>query len=137
MHGLEVLHHVASARPGLVVHLLVADPADHFVAAQLDEGPPGHRFVFSRHVVVVVVEQVAQRGGRRDATPGGPTRNTDQDDDDDSLGSDTRHDLGHGRQRHTERQRGPDRARGHAHHQAERRGRRRQGEGGLRERRGR
>lgn len=64
VHGLQVLDHVAGARAGLVVHLLVADPADDFVAAQLDERAPRHRLVLARHVVVVVVEVQVARADR-------------------------------------------------------------------------
>lgn len=67
VHGLQVLHHVAGAGARLVVHLLVADPADDFVAPQLDEDPPGHRLVLPRHVGVGVgvVEVEDARRGRR------------------------------------------------------------------------
>lgn len=65
VHGLQVLHHVAGARARLVVHLLVADAANDFVAAQLDEGAPGHGLVFARHVVVVVVQVEMTGGGLR------------------------------------------------------------------------
>lgn len=65
VHGLQVLHHVAGARAGLIVHLLVADAADDFVAAQLDERAPGDGHVLARHAVRVGVHVGRGRGGVR------------------------------------------------------------------------